>query len=191
MKHMRALNRKAARISEYVASQSAGVHALQDPRPAQTRPHIPTGMRVDVLTRLGSGFGWRHRWFVSAGRARYLRLLCELLLARAGAGHLNNSPDWASKCAAATKDWRNLDLIFPLYLLFHAPTKLLRVALSCLWPAMASAGTLYLPAYPARVLVFDEIERSDCRPHPVGDGHADVDSAIAGQETDLCHDYRP
>jgi len=27
--------------------------------------------------------------------------------------HLNNSPDWATKCAAATKDWRNLDLVFP------------------------------------------------------------------------------
>ncbi len=27
--------------------------------------------------------------------------------------HLNNSPDWANKCAAATKDWRNLDIVFP------------------------------------------------------------------------------
>jgi len=27
--------------------------------------------------------------------------------------HLNNYPDWASKCASATKDWRNLDLVFP------------------------------------------------------------------------------
>ena len=27
--------------------------------------------------------------------------------------HLNNYPDWANKCAAATKDWRNLDLVFP------------------------------------------------------------------------------
>ena len=27
--------------------------------------------------------------------------------------HLNNYPDWAKKCAAATKDWRNLDMVFP------------------------------------------------------------------------------
>ena len=27
--------------------------------------------------------------------------------------HLNNFPDWASKCATATKDWRKLDLVFP------------------------------------------------------------------------------
>jgi hypothetical protein len=26
---------------------------------------------------------------------------------------LNNAPDWSAKCAAATKDWQNLDIIFP------------------------------------------------------------------------------
>jgi len=29
------------------------------------------------------------------------------------ADHLNNSPDWTSKCASATKDWRNVDIVFP------------------------------------------------------------------------------
>jgi hypothetical protein len=27
--------------------------------------------------------------------------------------HLNNSPDWTSKCAVGTKDWRNVDIVFP------------------------------------------------------------------------------
>jgi len=27
--------------------------------------------------------------------------------------HLNNATDWTAKCASATKDWRNLDLVFP------------------------------------------------------------------------------
>jgi hypothetical protein len=27
--------------------------------------------------------------------------------------HMNNYPDWTAKCAAATKDWRNIDLVFP------------------------------------------------------------------------------
>ena len=27
--------------------------------------------------------------------------------------HMNHAPDWTSKCAAAQKDWRNVDLIFP------------------------------------------------------------------------------
>ncbi|TVR49798.1 MAG: quinohemoprotein amine dehydrogenase [Gemmatimonadales bacterium] len=26
---------------------------------------------------------------------------------------MNHSPDWTSKCAAAQKDWRNVDVIFP------------------------------------------------------------------------------
>ena len=26
---------------------------------------------------------------------------------------LNHAPDWTSRCAAAEKDWRNIDLIFP------------------------------------------------------------------------------
>jgi hypothetical protein len=26
---------------------------------------------------------------------------------------LNHAPDWTSKCAAAQKDWRNVDLVFP------------------------------------------------------------------------------
>jgi hypothetical protein len=26
---------------------------------------------------------------------------------------LNNAADWTSKCAAAQKDWRKLDLVFP------------------------------------------------------------------------------
>jgi hypothetical protein len=27
--------------------------------------------------------------------------------------HVNYSPDWASNCATAAKDWRSLDIIFP------------------------------------------------------------------------------
>ena len=27
--------------------------------------------------------------------------------------YLNNSPDWHKNCAAATQDWREIDLIFP------------------------------------------------------------------------------
>ena len=27
--------------------------------------------------------------------------------------HMNNYPDWTAKCASATKDWRNIDLVFP------------------------------------------------------------------------------
>ncbi len=33
--------------------------------------------------------------------------------------HMNNYPDWASKCATATKDWRNLDLVSAGTRYFH------------------------------------------------------------------------
>jgi len=122
MKHMRALNKKAARISGYVAAQTANavpdapnldVVALQDPRPTQTRPHVPTGCALMFSP------GWE---VDSAGGTAGLcqpveRDIYDCFVScywpAQVPDHLNNSPDWASKCAAATKDWRNLDLIFP------------------------------------------------------------------------------
>lgn len=115
MKHMRALNRKAARISDYVGAKTepADVVALQDPRPTQARPHIPTGCALMFSP------GWE---VDSAGGTAGLcqpveRDIYDCFVScywpAQVPDHLNNSPDWASKCAAATKDWRNLDLIFP------------------------------------------------------------------------------
>jgi hypothetical protein len=115
MKHMRALNKKAARISDYVGAKTevTDVVALQDPRPTQTRPHIPTGCALMFSP------GWE---VDSAGGTAGLcqpveRDIYDCFVScywpAQVPDHLNNSPDWASKCAAATKDWRNLDLIFP------------------------------------------------------------------------------
>jgi hypothetical protein len=59
MKHMRPLNKKAARIDDFVAHHTEGIVALQDRPP---RPHIPMGARS----------------FCGTG---YLRLFCGLLLA--------------------------------------------------------------------------------------------------------------
>jgi hypothetical protein len=117
MKHMRPLNRKAARINDYVVSKTddviADVVALQDARPTQTRPHVPTGCALMFSP------GWE---VDSAGGTAGLcqpveRDIYDCFVScywpAQVPDHLNNSPDWASKCAAATKDWRNLDLIFP------------------------------------------------------------------------------
>jgi hypothetical protein len=27
--------------------------------------------------------------------------------------HVSNNPDWTSKCAVATSDWRNVDVVYP------------------------------------------------------------------------------
>ena len=117
MKHLRALNKKAQRIVDAVAAldEDADVVALQQqppPTPPQ-RPHVPMGCTLSFSP------GWE----VDAGGGT--AGLCQpverdiydcyvtCFWPAQVPDHLNNYPDWAAKCATATKDWRNLDLVFP------------------------------------------------------------------------------
>ena len=115
MKHMRPLNKKAKRIDEYVESLNDDVVALQNPQGggAQQRPHVPMGCALAFSP------GWE---VDSAGGTAGLCQPVErdiydcyvtCFWPAQVPDHLNNYPDWASKCAVATKDWRNLDLVFP------------------------------------------------------------------------------
>jgi hypothetical protein len=108
MKHLRAINRKARRIDEQIASMAEDVVALQN-----LRPHIPLGCSLSFSP------GWE---VDSAGGTAGLCQPVErdiydcyvtCFWPAQVPDHLNNSPDWASKCAAATRDWRNLELVFP------------------------------------------------------------------------------
>jgi hypothetical protein len=112
MKHLRAINKKARRLEALAAEQD--VTALQNP-PGQPppRPHVPMGCTLSFSP------GWEVD--SSGGTAG----LCQpverdiydcyvtCFWPAQVPDHLNNYPDWANKCAAATKDWRNLDLVFP------------------------------------------------------------------------------
>ncbi|MGA2881108.1 MAG: quinohemoprotein amine dehydrogenase subunit gamma [Bryobacteraceae bacterium] len=112
MKHLRAVNQKARRIDDFVASKREDVVGLQGP-PAPPKMRVPMGCTL-IFTP-----GWE---VDSAGGAAGL---CQPLerdiydcyvdcyWPAQVPDHLNNSPDWTNKCASATKDWRNLDLIFP------------------------------------------------------------------------------
>jgi len=117
MRHMRAINKKALRMSESAeaaatAARNEDVFALQNQQAPQ-RPHIPTGCSLSFSP------GWEVD--SSGGTAG----LCQPVerdiydcynscyWPAQVPDHLNNAPDWASKCAVATKDWRNLDLVFP------------------------------------------------------------------------------
>jgi len=111
MKHLRAVNRKAQRIEEYVAAAQGDFHALQDSRP--TRPHYPMGCSIVFSP------GWE---VDSSGGTAGLcqpveRDLYDCYIScfwpAQVPDHLNNYPGWTSKCASATKDWRNIDLVFP------------------------------------------------------------------------------
>ena len=111
MKHIRAVNKKARRIDDLVSARDADVVALQQQQ--QQRPHIPMGCALAFSP------GWE---VDSAGGTAGLCQPVErdiydcyvtCFWPAQVPDHLNNYPDWAAKCAAATKDWRNLDLVFP------------------------------------------------------------------------------
>ena len=116
MKHLKAINKKARRIDEMVTPPvtpiAEDVVALQN-QPIQARPHVPMGCTLSFSP------GWE---VDSAGGTAGLCQPVErdiydcyvtCFWPAQVPDHLNNYPDWASKCAAATKDWRNLDLVFP------------------------------------------------------------------------------
>lgn len=120
MKHLRAINKKAKAIGEAVA----GIEAASAQTPAdmeedvvalqqQPRPHVPMGCTLSFSP------GWE----VDAGGGTaglcqpverdiydcYVTCFWPVQVP----DHVNYSPDWASNCATATKDWRSLDLVFP------------------------------------------------------------------------------
>ena len=116
MKHLRAINQKARRVEEQINSEHGDVFALQQ-GPNNTRnqgtPHYPVGCTIVFSP------GWE---VDSAGGTAGLCQPAERDLYDCYAtcfwpaqvpDHLNNYPDWTKKCAAATKDWRNIDLVFP------------------------------------------------------------------------------
>jgi hypothetical protein len=119
VKHIRAVNDKARRIESYVASHGAAatpgseehdVVALQSQPPG---PHIP----------LGCTFLFSPGWETdsrggTAGLCQPVeRDLFDCHLGCFWPAHvpdqLNHAPDWTGTCAAAQKDWRKIDLIFP------------------------------------------------------------------------------
>ena len=112
MKHLRPLNRKAARIAGQLRAPDEDVVALQNSQPAP-KPHIPMGCTLSFSP------GWETD---SAGGTSGLCQPVErdiydcyvtCFWPAQVPDHLNNAPDWSNKCAVATKDWRNLDLVFP------------------------------------------------------------------------------
>jgi len=112
MKHLRPINKKARRIDSMVSATEADVVALQQ-QPVAPRPHVP----------MGCSLAFSPGWEVDAGGGT--AGLCQpverdiydcyvtCFWPAQVPDHVNNHPDWASKCAVATKDWRKLDIITP------------------------------------------------------------------------------
>jgi hypothetical protein len=113
VKHLRPLNQKARRIDNHVTSLTGDVVALQNSQPAQPRPHIPMGCSLMFSP------GWE---VDAAGGTAGLCQPVERDIYDCWVtcywpaqvpDHMNNYPNWSAKCASATKDWRNLDLVYP------------------------------------------------------------------------------
>ncbi|MEO8026609.1 MAG: quinohemoprotein amine dehydrogenase subunit gamma [Bryobacteraceae bacterium] len=111
MRHLKAINKKAQRIDDFIASADEDVVALQGPQ--GQRPHVPMGCSLVFSP------GWE---VDSAGGTAGLcqpveRDIYDCYITcfwpAQVPDHLNNYPDWAGKCAVATKDWKNIDLVFP------------------------------------------------------------------------------
>ena len=118
MRHVKSINQKAVRVERYVAEseQQPDVVALQQTGPPQqpnAAPHLPLGCSLVFSP------GWE------ADRTGGTAGLCQpverdLFDCHIGCywpaqvpDQLNHAPDWTSKCAAAQKDWRKIDLVFP------------------------------------------------------------------------------
>lgn len=113
MRHLRPLNKKASRIGEHVAALREDVVALQNPPAGQSRPHVPMGCSLMFSP------GWE---VDAAGGTAGLCQPVERDIYDCWVtcywpaqvpDHMNNYPDWSAKCASATKDWRNLDMVYP------------------------------------------------------------------------------
>ncbi len=109
MKHLRPVNKKAARIEEMASQAKDDVVALQQGPAVQ----VPMGCSLSFSP------GWE---VDSAGGTAglcqpverdiydcYVTCFWPVQVA----DHLNYSPDWAGNCAVATRDWRNLELVYP------------------------------------------------------------------------------
>ena len=122
MRHLKTLNQKAVRIERYVQEQEAAASAAgaktssRCSAPAcrsSRRGHFPIGCAVVFSP------GWE------ADRTGGTAGLCQpverdLFDCHIGCywpaqvpDQLNHAPDWTNKCAAAQKDWRKIDLVFP------------------------------------------------------------------------------
>jgi hypothetical protein len=123
MRHLKTLNQKAARIERFMQEQELAAKAAQAGEGEDVvalqrtglpnAPHFPTGCSVVFSP------GWE------TDRAGGTAGLCQpverdLFDCHIGCywpaqvpDQLHHAPEWTNKCAAAQKDWRKIDLVFP------------------------------------------------------------------------------
>jgi hypothetical protein len=123
MKHLSPVNEKARRLERAVeppatqagppSEPAADVVGLMQLPQQPAGPHVPLGCSTVFFP------GWEvDRTGGTAGLCQPVER--DLFDCHVGCfwpaqvpDQLNHAPDWTAKCAAAQKDWRKIDLIFP------------------------------------------------------------------------------
>jgi hypothetical protein len=126
MKHLRAVNSKAGRVIRYVGEASVAADAA-DGRPAAQGDVVALqgggGTPQQAHIPLGCSLAFSPGW--EADRTGGTAGLCQPVERDIFDCHLgcfwpaqvpdqlNHAPTWTASCAAAQKDWRKIDLVFP------------------------------------------------------------------------------
>ncbi len=123
MKHLSPVNDKARRLVKALeAAPAAGTDpapADRDVRALQQPPQQPPGAHIPLGCSTLFSPGWEvDRTGGTAGLCQPVER--DLFDCHLGCfwpaqvpDQLNYAPDWVKKCAAAQKDWRKIDIIFP------------------------------------------------------------------------------
>lgn len=116
MKHLTPINGKARRIEAHLAHDAAPPDPENEVVGLESEPRQPN-------LPLGCTFLFSPGWETdSTGSTAGLCQPVERDLFDCHLGcfwpaqvpdQLNHAPDWIGRCAAAQKDWRNIDLVFP------------------------------------------------------------------------------
>ena len=129
MKHLSPVNDKARRLAAHhdaaVSADAHGADLSVDARSAQAdvvalhTPQQPQGPHIPLGCSTVFAPGWEvDRTGGTAGLCQPVErdiFDCHLgcFWPAQVPDQLNHAPDWTKKCAAAQKDWRKLDIIFP------------------------------------------------------------------------------
>jgi hypothetical protein len=116
MSSLQAINRKARKMADTRTAALNDVAALQE---QQKKPDKQGQVYYPLGCTLHFSPGWEID--VSGGTAGLCqpaeRDLFDCYLGCAWPAqvpdHVSNNPDWTSKCAVATSDWRNVDVVYP------------------------------------------------------------------------------
>ncbi len=120
MKHLRPVNQKARKLVDALEppSPTATAGQVQDVVALQA-PQQPAGAHIPLGCSTIFSPGWEvDRTGGTAGLCQPVER--DLFDCHLGCfwpaqvpDQLNHAPDWVKKCAAAQKDWRKIDIIFP------------------------------------------------------------------------------